>query len=131
MIGTFINNFVTLVPISAMAVGLGYWMLGMHPREGLVGDLGHAFGEAWDDLWHNLWAIFGPERMEWGGLAQFFREVFWPYLVGGLLPGLLIALVSYWLTVPLVRAYQAARRRALEERLAQRLRPPGVGPDSR
>jgi uncharacterized protein (DUF2062 family) len=131
MIGTFVNNFLTLVPISAMAVGLGYWMLGMQPREGMVEGLGHAFGEAWDDLWHNLWAIFGPERMEWAGLQQFFREVFWPYLVGGLVPGLLVALASYWLTVPLVRAYQAARRRALEERLAQRLRPPGAGPDSR
>jgi hypothetical protein len=131
MIGTFVNNFVTLVPISAMAVGLGYWMLGMELREGMVEGLGHAFGEAWNDLWHNLRAIFGPATMEWAGLREFFREVFWPYLVGGLVPGLLAAVASYWVTVPLVGAYQAARRKALEERLAERLRPPGAGPDSR
>lgn len=127
MIGTFVNNFLTIVPISAMAVTLGYWLLGMEPREGMIEGLGHAFAGAWDDIWHNLGAIFGPERMEWGGLAEFFRDVFWPYLAGGLLPGLVAALASYWLTVPLVRAYQAARRRRLEERLAQRLKPPGVG----
>ena len=127
MIGTFANNFLTLVPISAMAVGLGYWMLGMEPQQGRVEGLGHAFGEAWNDLWHNFCALFGPERMEWGGLRDFFHEVFWPYLVGGLGPGLLAAIASYWVTVPLVRAYQAARRKALEERLAERLKPPGNG----
>ena len=126
MIGTFVNNVVTLVPISAGNVLLGYWLLGTEPAEGLVEGLGHAFGKAWDDLWHNFWALFGPERMEWGGLSGFFREVFWPYLVGGLGPGVLTALVSYWLTVPVVRAYQAARRRRLEERLARRLGGPGA-----
>jgi hypothetical protein len=129
VIGTFANNFVTLVPISAMAVTLGYWILGKEPGEELVGGLGHAFGEAWNDLWHNFWAIFGPESMEWGGFAEFLRDVFWPYLVGGIGPGLLAAVVSYWVTVPLVGAYQAARRRRLEERLASRLRAPGAGPE--
>ena len=66
--------------------------------------------------------------MEWGGLSDFFREVFWPYLVGGLGPGLLVALLSYWVTVPLVRAYQAARRRRLEERGAERAGAPGAPP---
>jgi hypothetical protein len=130
VIGTFANNFLTLVPISALAVGLGYWMLGMEPGEGLMEGLGHAFGEAWDDLWHNAWAIFGPETMEWSGFAEFLHEVFWPYLVGGLVPGLLAALASYAVTVPLVRAYQTARRRRLEERLAERLKPPGAEPES-
>jgi uncharacterized protein (DUF2062 family) len=88
MIGTFVNNFLTLVPISALCVGLGYWMLGMELREGFVEGLGHAFGEAGRDIWHNVWAIFGPETMEWGGLREFFRDVFWPYLVGGIVPGL-------------------------------------------
>jgi hypothetical protein len=126
MIGTFVNNFLTLVPISALCVGLGYWMLGMELREGFVEGLGHAFGEAGRDLWHNLWAIFGPETMEWSGLREFFRDVFWPYLVGGIVPGLIVAVACYALTVPLVRAYQAARRRRLEERLG-RLRGRGEG----
>lgn len=131
MIGTFANNFLTLVPISAMAVYLGYWMLGMEPDARLVEGLGHAFGQAGSDLWHNLGAVFGPGLMEWAGLRVFFGEVFWPYLVGGLVPGALAALASYWLTVPLVRAYQAARRKSLEERLARRLKAPGAGREGR
>ena len=128
MTGTFVNNFLTIVPISAMAVGLGYWMLGLEPDTGLIDRLGQAFGEASADLWHNARAVFGPGTMEWAGLRVFFRQVFWPYLVGGTVPGLLAALASYWLTVPLVGAYQAARRKALEEKLAQRLKAPGAGP---
>lgn len=126
MIGTFVNNVVTLVPISAMAIYLGYGLLGREADARLVEGLGHAFGEAWGDLWHNFRAAFGPGTMEWGGLADFFRDVFWPYLVGGVGPGLIAALLSYRVTVPLVRAYQAARRRRLEERLARRLGGPGA-----
>jgi uncharacterized protein len=126
LIGTFANNFLTLVPISAMAMVLGYWMLGMRLDAGLIEDLGHAFAEAGSDLWHNLWAVFTAERMDWRGLRVFFRDVFVPYSVGGLVPGLLAALAAYWVTVPLVGAYQAARRKALEEKLAQLRKPPGA-----
>ena len=128
MIGTFVNNFLTLVPISAAAVGLGYWILGMRPDEGLVRELGHLFQDAGRDLWHNVWAVFTAERMDWAGLSIFFREAFIPYFVGGVITGLPAAIVSYWLTVPLVRAYQAARRKALEEKLSQLRKPPGAGP---
>ena len=126
MIGTFVNNFLTLVPISALAMGLGYWILGGELRPGKVEELGHIFAEAGWDLWHNFWALFTDETMDWAGLGAFFRDVFWPYLVGGLGPGLIVALLSYRVTVPLVRAYQAARRRRLEERLARRLGAPGA-----
>ena len=131
MIGTFVNNFLTLVPISAAAVGLGYWILGMRLDEGLVRELGHLFQEAGRDLWHNFWATFTAEAMDWAGLSVFFREAFVPYFVGGVITGLPVALLSYLLTVPLVRAYQAARRKALEEKLAQLRKPPGAGPAGR
>ncbi|WP_368373086.1 DUF2062 domain-containing protein [Rubellimicrobium arenae] len=131
VIGTFVNNFLTLVPISAMAVGLGYWMLGMTPDAGLVHELGHQFGQAGSDLWHNALALFTSSEMEWSGLAVFFRRVFVPYFVGGLIPGVLASLLFYWITVRLVAAYQAARRKALEEKLAQLRKPPGAGPAGR
>jgi hypothetical protein len=131
VIGTFANNFLTLVPISVSAVWVGYWVLGLRPEEGPLRELGHLFGEAGSDLWHNVWAIFTPETMDWAGLRVFFGDVFIPYFVGGLITGIPTALASYWLTVPLVRAYQAARRKALEGRLAQLRKPPGAGPTGR
>jgi uncharacterized protein (DUF2062 family) len=131
MIGTFINNFLTLVPISAMAMVLGTWILGRELDRHLLRDLGRYFSEAGQDLWHNFWAVFTSETMDWAGLRVFFREVFLPYFVGGLIPGLVAAMACYWLTVQLARAYQAGRRKALEEKLSQLRKPPGAGPAGR
>ena len=126
LIGTFVNNFVTLVPITALALGLGYWILGLPMEEGLLESFGHLVAEAGWDLWNNALAPFTARQAEWTGLVDFWRRAFWPYLVGGLAPGLLAAAASYWLTVPLIRAYQSARRKALQEKLARLRRPGGI-----
>lgn len=119
IIGTFVNNFVTLVPISVLAVTLGYWMLGMDLDQRLLRDLGHLFGEASTELWRSFLSIFTPARAEWDWVGPFWRQVFFPYLVGGLVPGIAVAAACYALTVPLARAYQAGRRRRLADRLAR------------
>ncbi len=121
--GTFVNNFLTLVPISALCIGIGYFLMGERPEDGLLEELGGLFAEAGRDLWHNAWAAFTPARAHWTGLADFYDRAFLPYLVGGILPGLVCAAVAYAITVPIVRAFQNARRRVLAEKLAS-LRPP-------
>jgi len=127
IIGTFVNNFLTLVPIGALAVGLGYYLLGMPLEAGMLEDLGHLFAEAGVDLWHNALAPFTARTADWSELGPFYAKVFLPYLVGGLAPGLVSGAVAYAVTVPLVRAYQTGRRKALAERLA-RLRAPDDPP---
>ena len=126
LIGTFVNNVVTLVPISALSVTLGYFLLGMPLDNRLLEDLGRLFATASADLWRSFIAVFTPDHPDWSWVRPFWARVFLPYLVGGLAPGVAVALASYWLTVPLARAYQATRRRALADRLA-RLRGDGGG----
>lgn len=118
IIGTFVNNVLTAVPIAALSIAIGSFLLGVNPDQGLVREVGQLFASAAWDLWHNVVAIFTPARADWSKLDLFYHDAFLPYLVGGLVPGALAAAASYWLTVPLVRAYQAARRRRLEERQA-------------
>ena len=48
--------------------------------------------------------------MDWSGLAIFSRDVFYPYLIGGILPGIFFATLSYYLMVPILRAYQKRRK---------------------
>ena len=43
-----------------------------------------------------------------------FYDVFLPYLVGGIGPGLVCAVVFYFVLNPLIRAYQERRRARLE-----------------
>jgi uncharacterized protein (DUF2062 family) len=57
----------------------------------------------------------------WESLGTFFGTIFWPYLVGGLLPGLVISLAFYWASIPVVRAYQKIRAGQAKDRLEKRL----------
>lgn len=119
VVGTWFGNPLTLVPISAAALNTGYFLLGHRPAGRLVHELPAQFGGATTDLWHNFKALFTPERAEWGQLLEFYNVVFFPYLVGGLIPGVIVATLAYILTVPLVRAYQVGRRKALQDKLEQ------------
>ncbi|KAG1713708.1 GTP pyrophosphokinase rsh [Nymphon striatum] len=72
--------------------------------------IGCQFGNAFKDLWHNFKAIFTHEKMDWMGLGDFFDRVFYPYFVGGIIPGIITATIAYYLSVPVIKAYQNRRR---------------------
>jgi hypothetical protein len=95
----------------------GHFLLGTSPRSEVDESIFAKFGGAFGDLWHNFIAIFTPERAEWHELGVFYRDVFFPWLVGGLIPGLVCGLVCYYLSVPVIRAYQKRRkgRKAAQE----------------
>lgn len=118
LMGTFFGNPLTYVPIAVAALGTGHWILGTRPVEDVHASLGEKFGAAFADLWHNFVAIFTPARTDWHGLAIFYDEVFYPYLIGGILPGVVCAAVCYYLSVPLISAYQKRRQKVLQAKLA-------------
>ncbi len=96
-IGTFIGNPLTFPFIAGVAMFLGHQITGI----GL--EFQHrVFTFGW--LWDNLEAIFLP------------------YFVGGLVPGLASSAAAYWLTRPVVAAFQKRRRRKLMTRAKQRMR---------
>lgn len=119
LLATFFGNPLTYLPIAATSLWFGHKILGTRPTDGIESSLGEKFSGAWADLWHNILAVFTESRMEWTGLARFYDEVFLPYLVGGLIPGVIAASLTYWVSVPVIRAYQNRRRKKLEEKLAQ------------
>ena len=119
LMATFFGNPLTYVPIGVASLGTGHWLLGMSPAEGLDGSLAEKFASAGYDLWHNFAAVFTTERMDWSGLSIFYDDVFFPYLIGGILPGVVSATICYYLSVPLIAAYQNRRRKRLREKLDQ------------
>jgi hypothetical protein len=54
-----------------------------------------------------------------GWLIDNIEQIFLPYLIGGILPGLLCGVVCYWFIGPIVEAYQNRRRRRLAKRAEQ------------
>lgn len=114
ILGTFFGNPLTYVPIAVAALKTGHFILdeghpGPRHREGV----GEQFAHAWRDLWHNFKAIFTDARADWDGLEKFYHDLFFPYLVGGIIPGIIAAAVCYFLSVPVIRAYQKRRRKML------------------
>ncbi|WP_299025323.1 DUF2062 domain-containing protein [uncultured Sulfitobacter sp.] len=110
LMATFVGNPLTFVFIALASLKSGHWILGTELEEGELRALSRKFSDAGSDLWHNTMAIFTPEKMDWSGLAIFSREVFYPYLIGGILPGIFFATLSYYLAVPLLQAYQRRRK---------------------
>ena len=119
LLGTFNTNPVTTPFFAVFAMTFGHWLLGVEAPLTAEG-IARAFGHAGTDLWHNFLAIFTDATMHWGGLIRFWHEIYVPYFIGALLPGLVISAVAYYLTIPVVQAYQKARAAKHEDRKDRR-----------
>jgi uncharacterized protein (DUF2062 family) len=110
LIGTFFANPLTFPLIAWMSLGLGRRILGYGASGEDFTRVSDAFADAAGGLWSSLLSLVGLGRPEWGRLGPFIDYIFWPYFVGGLLPGLVAATASYFLVRPLIAAHQARRR---------------------
>ncbi|MEL7211553.1 MAG: DUF2062 domain-containing protein [Pseudomonadota bacterium] len=120
LMGTFFGNPLTYVPIGVVALSFGDWILGTNAAErASERSFGGKFVDAGWDLWHNFTAIFTHEEVDWTGLSVFYDEIFFPYMIGGLIPGVVTATIVYYLSVPVIRAYQKRRKGRLTAKLAE------------
>lgn len=114
LMGTFFGNPLTYVPIGVAALKTGHFLLGTEFEEGTQRSFLGKFVDAGDDLQSNFVAISTGGEPDWHGLEVFFHEVFYPYLIGGLIPGAITATVIYYLSVSFIRAYQKRRRKRIK-----------------
>ncbi|SLN58667.1 hypothetical protein PEL8287_03151 [Roseovarius litorisediminis] len=116
LLATFFGNPVTFVPIAAISLQTGYFLLGKHISQN--SDVHHSLGEAFvgagRDLKENLFALFTDANADWTDLHIFYDEVFFPYMIGGIIPGLITGLIGYYVSLPLIQAYQNRRKGAIK-----------------
>lgn len=117
LLGTLLSNPITTPLIAVVSLTFGNWLLGTSEGYTLPGVF-HAFADAGGDIWHNFKAIFTRDVTHWDGLILFWKRIYLPYLVGSILPGIITSLLMAWASVPLVRAYQAMRRRRVQKKRA-------------
>lgn len=108
LLSTFIGNPLTFPLIAALSLGTGELIFGSESRVPLPQVL-RTFSRAFSELWHNLRVLISGGEPHWDRLMLFFDGVFLPYLLGGLLPGLVFALLAYFLSRPVIEAYQKRR----------------------
>ena len=117
LIGTFVGNPLTYVPIALVSLEFGHFMLGTEMRGRVEDGLFHKFGGALGDLWHNIQAVFTHERAHWDELHIFYDDVFFPWMVGGIIPGVICGIICYYLSVPIIRAYQKRRVARMQKKI--------------
>lgn len=118
LLGTFVGNPLTTPFMALASISTGRWLLGsseaisikMVPVE---------FARAGGEIWHNIRAIFSDEVMHWGHLGWFYHQVFLPYAVGSIIPGIIAGAVGYAITLPLIRAYHKRREKKMAARIAK------------
>ena len=119
LLGTFNSNPITTPFFAVGAITLGHWVLGVQTP--LSYDyIVNAFTDAGAYLWHNIRSIFTDETAHWEGLRQFWHTIYLPYFIGALIPGLALSALFYYITIPLVEAYQKARAAKSKERAERR-----------
>ena len=120
LLGTAVGNPLTFPLISATALWFGGWLMRLGHRGDDFESITHDFAEGLNAIWGMVknWFGYGPSTLH--GLSEFFHGIFLPYLIGGIVPGVAAAVVSYFIIGPLVAAYQERRRRKLLTAQAQR-----------
>jgi len=119
LLATFFGNPLTFPFIATISLELGSWMMGT-PGGFHFDVVARAFSQASIELWKNLRALFTDDVADWQRMAAFYRGVFWPYIVGGIVPGVVTAVATYMLTLPAVSAYQKRRVKKLQSKFEKR-----------
>lgn len=115
LLATFFGNPFTFPVIAYSAMELGSILLGRgHARK--ASEAMSAFGAIWGELWQNFLAIFTFGPFRWDMLAKFGGDIFLPYLLGGIIIGVICAVPAYFLSLPVIRAYRNRRLKKLQER---------------
>lgn len=120
LMATFVGNPVTFPFIAAFGVELGNWLLG-HPGVMSPLEIFSDFGQASVEFWGNIQSLFTHEPAHWERLERFFFRVYLPYLVGGTLLGIIAGIAGYYVSLPVIIAYQNRRKKKLRDRLDKRI----------
>ena len=115
-VGTFAGNPLTTPFIALAAVGLGRTLLGL-PGDMSPQVIFREFAHATAEIWHNIMSVIGPGPTSWSGLSEFWHEIFLPYAAGGAVLGGIAAVVTFYLTVPIVRRYHRRKSMAMAARI--------------
>jgi uncharacterized protein len=116
LLATFAGNPLTFPAIAASALQTGHFILGTagyKPQEA-QNSLGEKILGAGADLRHNIVAVFTGQEAHWDKLSVFYDDVFLPYMIGGIIPGLVCAIAAYYFSLPVILVYQKRRQARLK-----------------
>ncbi|MDE0590775.1 DUF2062 domain-containing protein [Halocynthiibacter sp. C4] len=117
LLGTFFGNPLTFPFIATLSLQLGYLIMGYPHGDPHRGNVFEYFKSSGIEIKRNFVALFTDADANWSSLSGFYESIFLPYLIGGIVPGVVCGLVVYYLSVPLITVYQNRRRGRLKKKL--------------
>ena len=118
ILATFVGNPLTYVPIALLSVQVGLFLTGRHPDEAGNGEnFAQKFFYAANDLRENVVALFTDAEANWTSLRIFYHDIFYPYMIGGIIPGLIFGMIGYYVSLPVIQAYQKGRKGRIKDKL--------------
>ena len=122
LIGTFVGNPITFPIITVFNLQLGEWILGSSEYSS---DDGGKIFEGFLDfiflIYKNLFTEGSVGENSVPRINEFLNGVFIPYSLGGIIGGIFVAIISYFLLRPLVATYQKKRSALKAKRLKKKL----------
>lgn len=122
LIATFFGNPITFPIIATVSMELGSYLLDGPEVVKSGAKLTQGFVDGFGELRRVIVALFTGAEVNPRGLSIFFHQLFLPYLLGGLLPGVVTAFIMYLICKPIIHAYQARRRERFLRRVEERLK---------
>ena len=122
LIGTFIGNPITFPIITVFNLKLGEWILGSSEYSSVDG--GKIFEGFLDFIfliYKNLFTEGSVGENSVPRINEFLNGVFLPYSLGGIIGGIFVAIISYFLLRPLVATYQKQRDSLRAKRAKKKL----------
>lgn len=122
LMATFFGNPVTFVFIAMSSMTTGSWLLGLGDVDADVVERSFMgkFVDAGHDLKHNMLTLFKGGEADWTHLLLFYDQIFYPYLIGSLIPGIVAGTIMYYVSVPLITAYQKRRAGRIKKKMQAR-----------
>ncbi len=122
LLATFVGNPLTYVPIGVVALKVGSFLLGVEVHASDLRRFARDFISTFTELLYNFFSFFTSKSADWSALTRFLDDFFLPYLIGGIVVGLPAAIATFYLTLPMIAAFQIARKKKIKEIFRKRSR---------